>query len=55
MADVFPDGMEVIYQETSLPVVAHNRWWCNETAYGKRNGGSYDFKYNDETGTGLDC
>lgn len=25
LPDIFPEGMEVIYQETSMPVVAHNR------------------------------
>ena len=53
MDEVFPEGMEVIYQETSLPVVAHNRWWCNETTYAKRNGGQYNFVFNDETGTAV--
>ena len=41
MPEIFPNGMESVYQKTSLPVVAHNRWWCNETTYSDRNGGSY--------------
>ena len=41
MPEIFPSGMESVYQKTSLPVIAHNRWWCNETTYSDRNGGSY--------------
>ena len=41
MPEIFPNGMESVYQKTSLPVIAHNRWWCNETTYSDRNGGSY--------------
>lgn len=54
MADIFPgDSMRTIYQKTKLPVIAHNRWWCNETDYAKRSGGSYNFIYNDANGTSL--
>ena len=45
MPEIFPNGMEAVYQKTSLPVVAHNRWWCNETTYSDRNGGSYKVRY----------
>ena len=45
MPEIFPNGMESVYQKTSLPVVAHNRWWCNETTYSDRNGGSYKVRY----------
>lgn len=50
MPDVFTEGMAPVYEATSLPVIAHNRWWCNETDYGERNGGQYHFLYDDSTG-----
>ena len=53
MDSIFPSGMSSVYEKTSLPVVAHNRWWCNETDYAKRQGGDYDFVFNDETGTAV--
>ena len=53
MAEVFPAGMSPIFQSTSLPVIAHNKWWCNETDYAKRNGGSYDFRFDDNRGTAV--
>mgnify|MGYP000617317143 CR=1 FL=1 len=45
--------MDKVYQDTSLPVIAHNRWWCNETDYAKRQGGQYDFLYDDSAGTAV--
>ena len=53
LEEVFPDGMEIIYQETSLPVIAHNRWWCNETDYAKRSGGKYEFIFDDSHGAAV--
>ena len=53
MPEVFPNGMSEIYEKTSMPVVAHNRWWCNETDYAQRNGGMYHFLYDDESGTAV--
>ncbi|CAK8679724.1 unnamed protein product [Clavelina lepadiformis] len=43
MDDVFPHGMDSLFQSTGLPVVAHNRYWASDTTYAKKNGGSYDF------------
>ena len=34
-------------------VIAHNRWWCNETDYGSRQGGGYEFLYDDASGTAV--
>ena len=53
LAFLFYQYLQPIAKETSLPVIAHNRWWCNETDYGARNGGQYDFIYSDSTGTSL--
>ena len=39
--------------ETNLPVIAHNRWWCNETDYAERNGGKYKFLIDDLAGTAV--
>ena len=35
--------MIAVNQDTSLPVIAHNRWWSASTQYAKQNGGQYDF------------
>ena len=53
MKEVFPDGMSPIFEKTSMPVIAHNKWWCNETDYATRNGGSYEFRFDDEHGTAV--
>ena len=50
---VFPSGMDALYQKTSMPVIAHNRWWCNETDYATRNGGDYEFVFDDENGAAV--
>ena len=52
--EAFPDGSEVVFQETGMPVVAHSKWWCNETTYARRNGGKYEFYIDDQTGLVLD-
>ena len=51
--DAFPDSMEGLYYNTSLPVIAHNRWWCSNTTYAKENGGDYDFSIDRNTGFAL--
>jgi len=53
MDEIFPNGMDSVYQETSLPVIAHNRYWCNETVYSDRNGGKYNFLIDDTSGTAV--
>ena len=53
MEDAFPNGMESVFQKTSMPVVAHNRWWCNDTVYAERNGGGYNFIIDDEVGASV--
>ena len=56
MDEVFPDGnngMRDIYRDTGLPVIAHNRWWCNETDYSTRQGGKYTFVHDDEKGAAI--
>ena len=45
--DIFPSGAEYVYQQTKLPVVAHNKWWAAETQYAKQNGGMYDWVVED--------
>ncbi|CAG5110825.1 Oidioi.mRNA.OKI2018_I69.chr2.g5182.t1.cds [Oikopleura dioica] len=51
--DAFPDSMQGLYYNTSLPVIAHNRWWCSNTTYAKENGGGYDFSIDRKTGFAL--
>ena len=41
--DVFPDGIQALYEQTNWLVQAHNRYWALETPYAKQNGGPYEF------------
>ena len=41
--DVFPQGMEGIYNITGLQIQGHNRYWDAENVYAKQNGGEYEF------------
>ena len=41
--DVFPDGIQFLHANFSMPFVAHNRWWAPETDYATQNGGQYEF------------
>ncbi|XP_078489098.1 uncharacterized protein LOC100181073 isoform X2 [Ciona intestinalis] len=41
--DIFPKGMDKLYEDNGLPVVAHNRYWSSDTTYAKQNGGKYNF------------
>jgi hypothetical protein len=43
MPNIFPDGIARVTQATKWGIVAHNRWWTNETDYAKQNGGNYGF------------
>ena len=36
---IFPHGMESLYDQTGLAVVAHNRYWATDTVYSPQ----YDF------------
>ena len=44
-AGIFPSGMDSLYAETGLPVVAHNRFWATDTVYSTHNGGQVAHKY----------
>ncbi|XP_055954459.1 uncharacterized protein LOC126814885 [Patella vulgata] len=41
--DVFPQGSQYVFNQTGLPVSAHNRYWSSDTTYAKQNGGAYNF------------
>ena len=41
--DVFPHGLEYVYEQTGWAVQGHNRFWSNKTTYAKENGGDYAF------------
>lgn len=32
-----------MFEQTGLPVSAHNRYWASNTDYAKKNGGKYNF------------
>lgn len=53
MPSIFPSGMDFVWNNTGLPVVAHNRWWSDKTVYAKQNGGKYDFVVETETRKAL--
>ena len=50
MPDVFPDGIEYLYNKTSWLVQGHNRYWSGETVYATQNGGKYKFLLEESTG-----
>ena len=33
MPSVFPNGIEAVVKKTGWPIVAHNRYWANDTDY----------------------
>ncbi|XP_067662761.1 uncharacterized protein [Haliotis asinina] len=41
--EVFPNGMQWLYNKTGLPISAHNRYWASDTTYARQNGGKYYF------------
>ncbi|XP_064616875.1 uncharacterized protein LOC135480876 [Liolophura sinensis] len=43
MTDVFPHGLQYLYNKTGWPAAAHNRYWSSKTKYAKQNGGQFDF------------
>ncbi|XP_046337463.2 uncharacterized protein LOC124119101 [Haliotis rufescens] len=43
MSDVFPSGMEWLYNKTNLPALAHSKFWSSNNTYAKQNGGNYNF------------
>ena len=49
---VFPHGIWYFSNKTDWPIVAHNRYWSNNTDYAKQNGGIFNFII-DEDGYAL--
>ncbi|XP_071096504.1 uncharacterized protein [Haliotis cracherodii] len=43
MPDIFPNGLQFLYNMTGWPAGAHNRFWASDTTYAKQNGGQFDF------------
>jgi hypothetical protein len=43
MPDVFPKGLDYLFNATGWFVQAHNRYWAQDNVYAKENGGLYDF------------
>lgn len=43
MPDIFPEGIESLYQQTGWLVQAHNRYWSYENVYASQNGGDFKF------------
>ena len=52
MPSVFPHGIWYLSNKTDWPIVAHNRYWSNNTDYAKQNGGLFNFII-DEDGYAL--
>jgi len=47
--EVFPRGLQYIYERTGWLVMAHNRYWSATTPYAKQNGGKWDFLIDNST------
>lgn len=43
MADVFPNGIESLYETTGWFIQAHNKYWAYDNVYATDNGGDYEF------------
>lgn len=41
--DLFPHGLEYVYEKTKWKIQAHNRYWALDNNYSKNYGGSYEF------------
>eukprot|EP00047_Mylnosiga_fluctuans_P005404 m.240269 g.240269 ORF g.240269 m.240269 type:complete len:744 (+) comp13641_c0_seq1:87-2318(+) len=41
--DIFPHGLEYLYNKTGWPTQLHNRYWATNNTYAKQNGGKWDF------------
>lgn len=52
-ADIFPDGIQFLRQQTGWRWIAHNRYWSNDTDYAKQNGGKYTFLQDQTTGYAI--
>ncbi|GAB5367539.1 hypothetical protein AAMO2058_001239300 [Amorphochlora amoebiformis] len=52
--DVFPNGLDFVFNATSWPYVAHNRFWSNKTDYAIQNGGQFRFCMDDKKATPID-
>eukprot|EP00466_Bigelowiella_natans_P005419 jgi/Bigna1/88692/estExt_fgenesh1_pg.C_360112 len=46
--DVFPHGLDYVYNHTNWPYIAHNRFWSNNTDYAQQNGGDFKFCMDDK-------
>merc|ERR1712032_1410331 len=47
-ADIFPNGLQNLFEKTGWPQQLHNRYWDPNNTYAKRNGGKYNFVCDDE-------
>ena len=43
MSNIFPNGIKKVSERTNWKIVAHNRYWSNDTDYAKQNGGKFNF------------
>ena len=39
--EIFPHGLDYLYNRTGLQVAAHNRYWAVDNVYSEDNGGPY--------------
>lgn len=53
MPSIFPNGIDTVFNATQWPIVAHNRYWSNNTDYAKQNGGKWDFILEPDSHGGL--
>lgn len=53
MPKIFPHGIEYVHDATKWPIVAHNRYWSDNTDYAKQNGGKWDFILEPNSHKGL--
>ncbi|KAF2355654.1 Kringle, partial [Trinorchestia longiramus] len=47
--DIFPNGIQRVYNLTHWPILAHNRYFASDTDYATQNGGEYPFYIEEST------
>ena len=53
MPNIFPRGLQYIYNKTGWPIFAHNKFWDHKTDYARQNGGPFNFIMDKDSKVGI--
>lgn len=48
MPQIFPNGLQYLFEKTNWNFIAHNRYWSSDNVYAAQNGGLYEFIIDEE-------